>query len=387
MRILLVSRSVLPYPGGSSVIVEQLAQNFSADELIVLGGAPYFQQQGLERPAASPEFIAFPCEFTLWGRGYRYFKWMLRWQFKPLVRRIKALIAERQIDHVIGVFPTDFFCQAACRAAQEAGVPFSSYFHNTYVENNNITDPKAPGIQQEIFDNSEHIFVMSKGMQVFYEEKYGLKKFVPLVHTFDDYPDSSQQSGIPGTDKKTYHLVAIGNFNESNMDASARLVRAIKNNPKYELNLYTHVPKILLQQRGLDTSAINHQGFVRPEEIHEILQGYDICVLTHGFDGNYGEVEYRTIFPTRTIPFLLAAKPIFAHSPAGSFLNDFLIENECAELVDQADEAAIIAGLDRITDDLERQKELVAASAKAAQQFYGPKVVKVLQDTLRSTIA
>jgi glycosyltransferase involved in cell wall biosynthesis len=386
MKILMVSRSVLPYPGGSSVIVEQLAQNFSRDELVVLGGAPFFQQKTLERPASSPEFIYFPCEFTLWGRGYHYFKWMLRWQFRPLINKIKQLVAEHQIDYIIGVFPTDFFCHAACRAAQELGIPFSSYFHNTYLENAKITDPKAPAIQAEIFENSEHIFVMSKGMQTFYEEKYGLSKFVPLVHTFDNYPDPNALTGIPGVQKERYRLVAIGNFNESNMDASSRLVRALKNNPKYELHLYTHVPELLLQQRGLDTSGIHHEGFVRPEEVHEKLQQYDICVLTHGFTGDYGEVEYRTIFPTRTIPFLLSGKPIFAHSPPASFLNDFIHENKCAELVDTADEEAIIAGLDRITNNLNRQHELVAAAAQTAQQFYGPEVVKVLQDRITKDI-
>jgi len=382
MKILMVSQSILPYPGGSSVIVEQLSQNFSPDELVVLGSAPIFQQKSIERPADSPPFIYFPCEFSLWGRGRRYFKWMLRWQFRPLINKIQELVEAHQIDYNLGVYPNDFFCHAACQAASELGIPFSSYFHNTYLENTNINDPKAPAIQQEIFDRSEHIFVMSKGMQTFYEEKYGLQKFVPLVHTFDEFPDPNTLSGVPGVQKEKYKLVAIGNFNESNIDASSRLVNALKNNPKYDLHIYTHVPKLLLQQRGIDTSSIHHEGFVRPEEVHEKLQAYDICVLTHGFTGDYGEIEYRTIFPTRTIPFLLSGKPIFAHSPKGSFLNDFIHENQCAELVDIADEAAVIAGLDRIADKLSRQHELTAAAAKTAQQFYGPEVVKVLMEKI-----
>ena len=40
MKILMVSWSILPRAGGSSVIVESLAQNFKRDELIVLGGSP-----------------------------------------------------------------------------------------------------------------------------------------------------------------------------------------------------------------------------------------------------------------------------------------------------------------------------------------------------------
>ncbi len=174
MRILLVSHSVLPYPGGSSVVVEKLAQNFSRDELIVLGGAPLFLRKQQERSAKGPVFIEFPNELSFLGRGAQYFKWIQRYQFKPLVRKIEQLIVEREIDYVIGVYPTDFFCHAACRAAKNLGLPFSSYFHNTYVENTNISNPRAQDIQDEIFAQSEYIFVISKGMQRFYQKKYHL---------------------------------------------------------------------------------------------------------------------------------------------------------------------------------------------------------------------
>lgn len=382
MKILLVSRSILPYAGGSSVIVENLASNFGKDELVVVGGVPYFQKKVKERPPHFPEFLYLPIEISFFGRGYHYFKWTQKWQFKPLVKKIKNISQQYQVDYILGVFPTDFFCHAACRAAQELQLPFSSYFHNTYIENVNITDPKAPEIQAEIFENSEHIFVMSKGMQGFYEEKYQLNKFVPLVHTFNEYPNILPLKDTDNLQKSTYQLVAIGNFNESNLDATRRLVNAIKDHPKYELNLYTHVPKILLQQRGIDTSAIHHRGFVRPEEVHAILQQYDICVLTHGFEGGYGEVEYKTIFPTRTIPFLLSGKPIFAHSPKGSFLNDFIEENECAALVDEANEQAIIKGLDQITNGLAYQKQLINNAKQTAKQFYGKEVVTQLKTRL-----
>ncbi|MEL6971367.1 MAG: glycosyltransferase [Bacteroidota bacterium] len=382
MKILLVSSSVLPYPGGSSVIVEQLAQNFSRHELLVLGSAPLLGRQYLERPSDMPAFLSFPCEFSLWGRGHRYFKWLLRYQFKPLVQRVEQLVRENDIDYIIGVYPNDFFCHAACRAAQNLKIPFSSYFHNTYVENTNITDPKAQDIQDEIFSQSEHIFVMSKGMQRFYEEKYQLAKFVPLVHTFDVYPPDASLSGLPGVDKEVYQLVAIGNFNESNIEATRRFLRAIENNQRYELNVYTHVPPMLLRQRGLDTSSFHLRGFVKPEEVHNVLQQYDICVLTHGFTGGYGEVEYRTIFPTRTIPMLLSGKPILAHSPPNSFLNDFISENRCASLVDEASESSIIATLDHLSGSLEQQEQLVQAARKTAEQFYGPNVVQTLKEKL-----
>lgn len=382
MKILLVSWSILPQSGGTSVIVENLAKNFSKDEMVVLGSKTMFQNNDIKRGAAQSEFRYFFTEMYLFGRGYRYFTWFRKWRYQPLVRHIEQVIQTEKIDHVIGVYPNPFYCLAACQAAKNLGVPFSSYFHNTYVENVAITDPKAESIQAEIFDYSKHIFVMSKGMERFYARKYQLDKFIPLVHTFDQFPDESKLTGIPKGEKEHYKLVAIGNFNESNLDASKRLLSAIKNNPKFSLSVYTHVPKLLLQQRGLDTSLFEHKGSVAPEQIHEELQKYDICVLTHGFTGGYGEVEYKTIFPTRTIPFLLSGKPIFAHSPKGSFLNDFIKENNCAELVDVTDESEIIKKLEQLCFDESRQKELVASAKKTSQMFYGKNVAHFLKEKL-----
>lgn len=382
MKILLVSWSILPQSGGTSVIVENLAKNFSKDEMIVLGAKTMFQKNDVQRNAQQSQFRYFFSEMYLFGRGYRYFIWFRKWRFQPLVRHIKKLIVEEGIDHVIGVYPNPFYCLAACQAAKALNIPFSSYFHNTYTENVAITDPKATEIQAEIFDYSSNIFVMSKGMQRYYEKKYRLDKFIPLVHTFATYPDKNKLTGIPKTGKKHYKLVAIGNFNESNLDATKRLLNAIKDNPKYSLSVYTHVPKMLLQQRGLDTSLFEHKGSVAPEEIQAALQDYDICVLTHGFTGGYGEVEYQTIFPTRTIPFLLSGKPIFAHSPQGSFLNDFIEENKCAALVEEANEETIVKALDNLCANTDLQQSLVDAAQKTSNQFYGVNVADFLKEKL-----
>ena len=47
--------------------------------------------------------------------------------------------------------------------------------------------------------------------------------------------------------------------------------------------------------------------------------------------------EFRTIFPTKTIEYLISGRPILAHSPADAFLTKFLVENDCALVVDRPD--------------------------------------------------
>lgn len=366
--------------------MEQLSQNFTKDQLTILGSSVWKPDNIPDRNESGPKFKYFFSELYFLGRGNRYFAWFRKLRFKSLVRQIERTIREEDITHVMGVYPNIEYCLAACRAARNLDLPFSSYFHNTYIENTAIKDAKGLDWQQEVFDASSYIFVMSEGMQAFYQAKYGLKKFVPLVHTFNEYPKADKLTGIPGEGKKQYKLVAIGNFNESNLDATRRLLASIKGNPKYSLSIYTHVPKLLLEKRGLDTIQFEHMGSVLPEEVHGVIQNYDICLLTHGFTGGYGEVEYKTIFPTRTIPLLLSGKPIFAHSPEGSFLNSFLERHECAELVDSTDEDAIVAGLDRVADNAVYQQTLVDRAKITAENFYGPHVATELMNQLEGPI-
>ncbi|MBL4707133.1 MAG: hypothetical protein JKY48_01660 [Flavobacteriales bacterium] len=383
MKILLVSSSILPQTGGSSVIVENLAKNFKKQEMLVYGSASFLQQNNFKRDPKGPKFIYFFSELSFFGRGARFFDWFRKIRLNPLIEKLKDTIRKENITHVIGVYPNAFYCLAACRAAKEENVAFSSYFHNTYVENTAITDANAGVIQDEIFQASKNIFVMSKGMQQYYEQKYKLDSFIPLVHSFDEFPSVTPDKSSKEK-KDHYKLVAIGNFNESNLDATKRLLKAIKGNDKYSLSVYTHVPKLLLQKRGIDTSQINYMGSVSPDEIHGVLQDHDICVLTHGFKGGYGEVEYQTIFPTRTIPFLLSGKPIFAHSPKKSFLNTFIQEHKCADLADRESTEDILIGLENISNNSNYQNELIENAKKAAKQFYGPNVSKLMIEQVKA---
>jgi hypothetical protein len=265
-------------------------------------------------------------------------------------------------------------------------LPFSSYFHNTYLDNAAINRHRATEIQAKLFERSEHIFVMSEGMKRYYDEKYGLGKFVPLHHTFEEYPPQENSISELGRTSNKTRLVLYGNFNESNLEATRRFVDSAKQGSCYEVNLYTDVPKMLLRQRGVDTGAIVYRGSLSHLSFPQLfaeLRKFEIIVLTHGFDGAYGDVEYRTIFPTRAIPMLLSGRPMLVHSPPGAFLTAYFRENDCAEVVDVPSQDAILAALNRLDTDPGLRAKLVTRAKDAAEQFYGPKVA----DTLRTYVS
>lgn len=381
-KLLFVSWQLKPARGGSVEIAEKLLRNFAADEVAVIGELGLLKRMPTHT-SGQPRVRYFRSGFSLFGRGARFFGWFRWLLLGALVRRIVRIAREEQVDCILAVFPDEFFCYAACLAARRLSLPFSTYFHNTYLDNEAVDQRRGEIIQPALFGDSECIFVMSEGMKRFYVQKYGLSNVVPLVHTFDKYPSLPAPTINDLREQETVRVVLFGNFNHSNSEATARFVNAVSSLPQYDVSFYTHVPIPLLRLRGIDTDRINHRGYIDDSQLIDELQQYDIVVLTHGFTGAYGSVEYRTIFPTRTIPMLLCQKPLLVHSPREAFLTDFVREHDCGIVVDEPRDADVVKGLTEIVENPERAAELVRNAKKTVAMFYGPAVSMVLRRTLR----
>lgn len=386
MKILFVSFSILPNRGAAAHVTESLANNFTKEEMAVVGEQLMFEGR-IERSGNIPNYHYLRTNISYRGKGKRFFlafRWML---FPIMLLRMNRILKKEQCDYVLGTFPDNYYLYAAYLIAKWNRIGLSTYFHNTYLENRpegTIHGWFARKIQPRIFDYSDYVFVMSEGMQGYYEERYpGIDKFVPLIHTFEDFPEREYPVDFD-TPKERYDFLLMGNFNESNVEATSRLVDALKTNPRINIKMFTHVEKPLLRMRGIDADAIDYRGYVAEEDFFKEVMDNDVCVLTHGFTGGYSQAEYETIFPTRTIPFLISGLPILAHSPSHAFLTRFLKKYDCAEVVDEADGAAVAAAAERLLNNPERRKELARNARKAAEMFYGPNVAQFLKDKLEA---
>ncbi len=370
-KVLVVSASVFPKRSGSAIVVENLVRYFSDREVAVLGELGLFQRSSARSPN-SPQFSYFHSRLSFFGRGARFFS-KIRWQMHSrLVDRICSIAKSQSCNYILGVYPDEYFCYAAYLASVKLDLPFSCYFHNTYLDNRAINAERAEKIQEMLFDRAEYVFVMSEGMQRHYEEQCTSGKFIPLVHTFHEFP-KPEPTVFEYPTSRPAKIVLFGNFNESNLDATKRFVQAAIED-KNEIHLYSDVPKWLLASRGLPMDSIQYHGtlshFAFPDLIDE-LRKYDLIALTHGFSGDYGDVEYRTIFPTRTIPMLLAGRPILVHSPPDSFLTHFFRTSNAGAVVDTPANSEIKFALDRIRSDSIFRKNLIENASKASARFFG----------------
>lgn len=386
VKLLYISWTIPPTQGGSAYITHQLLKNFDKHECIAVGGStdPFLfcnEYDGIK-------YHYLFSELNWKGHGDRFFV-PFRILLFPLVFFQMWRIARREkVQKILATFPDGYYLFAGLLLSIVLKLPFFTYFHNTYCENRKgISAFFAKFLQRKAFKKSIRIFTMSEGMFSFYQEKYPdfNNKFEVLPHSYNELPPFEIPKQLS---KFTYpvRLVFIGTINQSNLEASRRMFSVIsKNASLYQLDIYSPSNKQLLKLKyglELDVPGLKHCGVVRQEEVNAILYHYDICILTHGFTGEYNEIEYQTIFPTRTIPLLLAGRPILAHTPPHAFLTKYLKDRDCAEVVDVPEEAAILCALNRLVVDVKRIELLLNNQKLAAGYFYGPSVVAKLKQVI-----
>ncbi len=382
-KILYVSWTIPPVQSGSAFITHQLLKNFKPEEYAAIGGGKFLYRCSKDYDGVMYHYCF--TELNVKGHGDRFFFPLRVLLFPSFLLSMFRIAKRNKVQLVLATFPDAYYMTCAWMVSIFMQIPFYVYVHNTYVENRTgISRWIANVLQSQFFKRAVRIFVISEGMRALYHHNYPQwsSKLHVLPHSFSHFPETRTKDS-EGRSGSTIKLVLIGTVNESNIDATRRVIQLVaKHAEKYQLDIYSSSNKQLLKlkyQLDLDLPGIRYFEAVPQEQVDHILQSYAACILTHGFTGAYSAVEYQTIFPTRTIPLLLSGKPILAHTPPGAFLTQFLEAHACAEIVTSKNEEDLLAALHRITADPVRKAELTGRQKTAAQMFYGPAICAQLR--------
>jgi glycosyltransferase involved in cell wall biosynthesis len=375
-KILLISWSLPPEPTGSAVIVGNLAKQFTADEMVLAGEKPY------RRPAVSwcdnwPRLAYIASALPPTWRGAR---WWRPLQIPVMLWRSVSLATKFQCSTLLAVFPNEEFLLVGYLTAVWTGVPLFAYFHNTYVENRRGLSLRfAHWLQARVFSRSQHVFVMSDGMVELYRTRYPHLQCSALVHSFnEEIPEfvSLPQAHTP------LRLVVCGNINESCRDATVRFCEAVSRMDNVSLIVLSGTPRAELQALGLLRNGTRYETVSRDQVLRR-LQEADIVVLPHGFIGKSAAEEYHTMFPTKTIEYLICGRPILAHTPPDCYLTRFLKKHNCALVVDTPSIPALIDAVEKLRADRELRSNLVQRALLAAEIFHAPRVATTLRAHLQ----
>ncbi|MBE2270380.1 MAG: hypothetical protein IAE80_19245, partial [Anaerolinea sp.] len=114
----------------------------------------------------------------------------------------------------------------------------------------------------------------------------------------------------------------------------------------------------------------------------EKLREADVLLLLHGFTDTNTELEIRTIFPTKTIEYMLSGRPIIALLPGDCFLAEFLRRHDCAVLVTENDAEQLTAAIREVQANTALRERLVRNALCVVQQFSAPHVAAVLRSVM-----
>jgi glycosyltransferase involved in cell wall biosynthesis len=149
------------------------------------------------------------------------------------------------------------------------------------------------------------------------------------------------------------------------------------------LTLLTGTPLPVVERIGFSGPKVN-VGTVSRDELITRLRQADILLLPHGFTSKFAQEEIKTIFPTKTIEYLISGRPILAHLPADCFLAEFLRSQGCALIVDEPSVEALKRALDPLRQDEALRSKLVCNAIQAAKQFEAHEVARQMRDIIQT---
>ena len=373
-KILIVSSAVPPAYMGSGVIVGNLLAKLEPGEAVAIAEGSDRQVRYIHGQAAH----SFKSEFRWPQRGRRFIRWA-RWaRYRSLVRLIDRVSAETGRGPIVAVFPDEFYASAARAVAKRRGLPFFPYFHNTYTDNRTgLSRVFGKGKEAAIMRDAECVMVLTSALEQHFHSRYPQKKFVVVPHSFA-FDGTTELAAKPSDGK--IRVGILGNINSSNLDAFLRLFRAIDDSVL--VNIYSGAtPEWFFKKLGVLGPRVKLQQ-PSDAELQARLQENDLLFLPHGLSGEWSSVEYRTIFPTRTVTYLGAGKPILAHCPEQSFLYEWLKARDCAEIVSSPNEQALGLAIRTLASNGPRAHEVTQNAARAFTEFNPDVVVAKFKQVL-----
>jgi glycosyltransferase involved in cell wall biosynthesis len=309
----------------------------------------------------------YPTELSLFGRGPRFVSPASE-LLRPLARRALAQLARRpDVRRIVCVFPDAFYSEAALFAARRSGKPIRFWFHNTYARNRRGAAAfRARRLEAAMVGAAERVYFISDALKErFLEMHPGLEDRAEVVC----HPVTASGARPRGFQSAPVRASLIGNLNASNLDAAARMLRALSPLDGVRIRVCTPVPRRLLAWRGVDLGRVEYLGYLAEDALARLMADTDLFLLPHGLTGEYSADEYATIFPTRAAHYLSYARPILAHCPPGSGLQRFLEAHRCAVCVTGPDESALVAAFEALRSDEPGQAALALQAASVASRF------------------
>jgi hypothetical protein len=243
-----------------------------------------------------------------------------------IVHKALKIASENKIDNIFTHWPNTHFVIAAYFAAKLLKKPLYLWLHSLWEERKlPIHDYVMTRLfEKRIINYAHHLFVATEAEQAFYLHKYGLNStvlYASVDFSLDEYRKIADTSSAVKKEKTIMFVGAI--YPPMNLDSIQRLKKAIDSidAPKIRLLLCTPIEKEQLKAWGLISPNVEVKFAPKPE-LMNLLDKADILFLPLAFNSDM-PLEIQTVFPTKTLEYLLSKTPILVHAPQGSYISNY----------------------------------------------------------------
>jgi len=378
-RILIFAQRFPPSVGGTPTVLRNLCAALPPDKLAVVslddvgdgqlwdGGFP---QARLRRPGRLWRRVDPTC-FGLVPR---------------VMRRAARLCPRHETEAVVGVFQNTCFLLAAWRLARRWGKPFFPYFVDTWVETRSprIERAVACRLEPRIFRDAKGILLLSEPLLDYYRLKYpdlaGRMVCVPhaaarpadardggerrtddsqrptrneaRAHestTNEERGTKNEERRVPPRWKRAGELLIVytGQVYSPTADPIGNLIAALDAlsdlNPRVVISS-PDSPAQMARWGIVPSERVQTVRLNSPADVAELQRQADILFNPVSFL-HRGHVQVRTLFPTKTIEYLAADRPMLVHGPGEAAFVRYAQVGGFAEVATDDSSAALAASL------------------------------------------
>ena len=359
MKILFLTTHYPPNNTGAAVVMKNLIKGI--DKSLVGGVVTHANTFNDDKETIDSTEIFYIFHLAqLFNIRIRYFIRYILFYFE--LRKINKIVVEKRITHLVTVYPDLDFLELGLKCSKRfPEIKFIPYLHDTVYEGlkNRFFSKRAFKVQNEIL-KGKNILVMSEGMKDLFKRKYNVKT-IPILHSFNE---EIKYKNYDLSDSKN-SVFWGGSIYSINKNTALRIHKSIK---KYNTNLkLSSANKVSnLIKMGFDEKFFEILPFLSRDKYLKLLSEQKALLLGIDFpdESSIDEDELSTIFPTKTIEYLISGKPIIAHCPENYFLSKFLKENDCALVVNTRD----INKMSQVINDYFNNKSLMKKHIKNAYE-------------------
>jgi glycosyltransferase involved in cell wall biosynthesis len=247
---------------------------------------------------------------------------------------------------ILSVVDEGFSVIAGAIAARRAGLPHLILVCDLWEENSYSEVDRwiARRLERTLWRRAAAIIGFDDQIAEHYGAKHGVRTRV--IPTPIDPPEAASDADGRHAAQRGAEVIYAGALYWAQEEAARRLARVCEELPDVRLTVIGDAAQAAAV--GLKADAV--EAPLAPERFRARVAEADVAAVCLSFRSPHPEV-IATAAPARLPEYMASGTPILVHAPAGSHVAEYARREDFAELVDQADDDALAAGIRRVVAD------------------------------------